>query len=258
MEIISTITILKDFVLDLIFPVECIECGKPNEILCTECLKSIKPLDLQVCPYCEKSITLNGEVCNVCIEKFKPSIDRLIVIADYKNDLLSKAIHLFKYKFAQNLSKPLAKLIIQNSAKLTIPTPDYILPIPLHPRRLRWRGFNQSKLLAQELSVNLLPGLEIPILGDDFNPLILRAHHTKPQKDIKNYSQRQANLKNIFKINKSFFWGEYNLPMKNLINKNILIVDDVSTTGSTIFNYAKELKKLKPKSISAIILGRQH
>ena len=247
-------TSFKKFVLDLIFPVQCINCNKPNEILCNRCLKTIKPLDLQVCPYCEKSITLNGEVCNTCLKKFNPPIDRLIVIADYQEKLLSKAIHLFKYKFIKSLSSPLGILMVKNSQKLTIPTPDFILPIPLHPKRLRWRGFNQTELLADILTTNLLPGIKIPVISD----LIIRQKHTTPQKKIKKYKDRHKNLDDVFAMNSKFNWTENNLPNKTLASKNILIVDDVTTTGATIFKFAEELKKLNPKSISAIVLGRQH
>ncbi len=248
----------KKSVLNTIFPIKCLHCHYPGKIICDNCLSTIKLLPLQVCPYCEKAITLNGEVCGPCRRQFQPALTRLLVTADYKNKLLARAIHLFKYKFIQDLANPLGSLLNKKINKSDIPTPDYIIPIPLHPRRLRWRGFNQAELLAINLSKNLLPGLTIPILGDKRHPLIIRRHYTKPQKDIKNYQQRQANLKNIFQINPTFLWKEYGLNKKNLINKNILIVDDISTTGSTIFNYAQELKKLNPKSISAIVLGRQH
>ncbi len=248
------ISTIKYFLLNLIFPVQCINCGQSNEILCTKCLRTIKPLDLQVCPYCEKSITLNGEVCNVCIKKFKPATDRLIVIADYQEKLLSKSIHLFKYKFIKSLSKPLGILMINNSQKLTIPTPDFIMPIPLHPKRLRWRGFNQSELLANVLASKLLIGIKIPLIND----LIIRQRHTIPQKKVKKYKDRYQNLDGVFALNSKFNWAKNNLNNKNLFNKHILIVDDVTTTGATIFKFSKELKKLNPKSISAIILGRQH
>ena len=243
---------------DLLFPIHCLNCHKPNTFLCSTCLRNIKPPELQVCPVCEKAVTLNGEVCNTCRKIKNPSLERLIVTADYKDKLLSQTIHLFKYGFLKDLAKPLSEIMINNSQKLTIPTPDYLLPIPLHPRRLRWRGFNQAELLAQELSFKLLPGLTIPLLGDSLKPPIIRQRYTKPQKEIKNYHQRQANLKNIFQVNNSFSWQKYNLPTNNLAGKNILIIDDVSTTGATLFNYADTLKTLNPKSISAIILGRQH
>jgi len=246
-------TIIKNFLLNLIFPLQCINCHKPDEILCNACLKTIKPLDLQVCPRCEKSVTLNGEVCTSCTKKFNPPIDRLIVIADYQEKLLAKSIHLFKYKFIQSLATPLGNLIIKNVQKLTIPAPDFILPIPLHPKRLRWRGFNQTELLANVLSIGLLPGIKVPIITD----LIFRQRHTTPQKKVKKYKNRLQNMNNVFALNNKFNWNNYRLSQKNLINKNILILDDITTTGATIFKFAEELKKLNPKSISVIVLGRQ-
>ena len=249
------LTIAKKLLLDLLFPIQCINCKKAGKILCKKCLKTIKPLDLQACPYCEKSITLNGETCNICIKKSnKLPIDRLIVTADYQDKLLSKGIHLFKYKFIQSLAEPLGRLIIKNSQKLTIPTPDFILPIPLHPKRLRWRGFNQSELLANIISTDLLPGIKIPII----TTLIFRQKHTTPQKKVKKYKNRLQNMNNVFALNDKFDWDNYNLPQENLTNKNILILDDVTTTGATIFKFAEKLKELNPKSISVIVLGRQH
>jgi ComF family protein len=245
---------IKNFLFELIFPTQCIGCGKYKKILCNKCLKTIKPLDLQVCPSCEKAITMNGEICNTCRQKFNPPIDRLLVVADYQDKLLSRTIHLFKYKFIQKLAKPLGELMINNTQKLTIPPPDFILPIPLHPRRLRWRGFNQAKLLADILATDLLPGIKLSVIND----LIIRQRHTIPQKKVKKYKYRHKNLDGVFIINKKFNWQKFLLSSNDLTGKNILIVDDVTTTGATIFKFSKELKKLKPKSISVIVLGRQH
>jgi len=234
----------KNYLLELIFPTFCLQCHRPGIILCEECLKTIKPLSLQVCPICEKTVVLNGEVCRPCQQRFRPAIDNLIIASNYHNKLLAKSIHLLKYKFVRDLAPPLARVLNNTIKKLAIPTPDFILPIPLHPRRLRWRGFNQANLLAKELSDKLLPGLTIPVIDD----LIIRKKYTPAQKNIGNYKARQENLKNAFQINKN----------TDLAGKNILIVDDVTTTGATILNYAKELKKLNPKTISAVVLGRQY
>ncbi len=242
---------LKQYFTDLIFPTFCIHCHHPGKILCDDCLKTIKSLNLQLCPLCEKTVVLNGEVCRPCRQRFRPAIDNLLVASDYKNKLLSKGVHLFKYRFVRDLAPPLAQVMISGLNKFKLPVPDFILPIPLHPRRLRWRGFNQAELLAQEVSVGLLPGLTIPVVSE----LIIRRKYTPPQKNIKSYKARQKNLKNAFRINSDFDWK--NLPKQNLTGKNVLIIDDITTTGATILNFAKELKKLHPKSISAVVLGRQ-
>ena len=244
---------LKKYFIDLIFPIFCIHCRCPGKILCDDCLKTIKPLRVQFCPLCEKTVVLNGEVCRPCRQRFRPAIDNLLVASDYKNKLLAKSIHFLKYKFVRDLASPLAQVMIISLNKFKLPAPDFILPISLHPRRLRWRGFNQAELLAQEVSVGLLPGLTIPVV----NNLVVRQRYTPPQKDIKNYKDRQENLKNAFQINSNFDWKSNNLSRQNLVGKNILIIDDITTTGATILNFAKELKKLHPKSISAVVLGRQ-
>ncbi len=244
---------VKKYLINLIFPTFCIRCHHPEKIICDDCLKTVKPLNIQLCPLCEKTVTMNGEICRSCQRRFHPAIDNLLVTSDYKNKLLAKSIHLLKYKFIRDLAPPLAQVLVTGLNKFKLPTPDFILPIPLHPRRLRWRGFNQAELLSQEVSINLLPGLTIPIISD----LVVRQKYTPPQKNIRSYKARQENLKNAFQVNPDFDWKLNKLPKQNLTGKNILIIDDITTTGATILNFAKELKKLHPKSISAVVLGRQ-
>lgn len=145
-----------------------------------------------------------------------------------------------------DLANPLGRLMTKTLLHLgSFPTPDFIIPVPLHGRRLRWRGFNQSTLLSETIAKNLLAGMEIEVLED----AITRKHFTKPQMEVKDYETRQMNIKNCFEINKEF--------REKIRTKRILLVDDVCTTGSTINECAKELRKLNPKSISAVVLARQ-
>ncbi len=177
------------------------------------------------------------------------------MVADYKDKLLATAIHYLKYKFVKKLAAPLSQIMIEKLRKSSLPIPDLIIPVPLHPYRLRWRGFNQSELLAQEIASQLLPGLEIPLVKN----LVNKKRYTTPQRKIKKYRQRQENVRHSFQINKDFDWQQINRSsQKNLNNLHVLLVDDVSTTGATLFTLAREVKKLQPKSISAIVLGRQH
>jgi ComF family protein len=241
---------LKNFLLDLLFPKYCFNCHKPDTIFCNNCLKNIDLLSWQVCPHCEKTITPNGEMCHLCQKQNKVALNYLLVVADYQDKILAQAIHLFKYKFIKELHIPLGNLMVKYYQKTTLPIPDFIIPVPLHRRRLRWRGFNQAELLGDILSKHLLPGLNIPIL----NQIIIRHNYTKPQQKVKNYFARQKNMRDAFNINKNFL---IKTNFSHLRGKNILLVDDLSTTGATIFNLAKELKKLQPKNIGAIVLGRR-
>lgn len=237
---------VEDFFLDLIFPKNCLLCQKTDFLVCPECLKKIEILPYQVCPQCERAITINGKICNRC-KPTHPSLNQLIVASDYKDSGLAKMIHLLKYKFISELAAPLGKILLKSLIKNNIKTPDVIIPVPLHPFRLRWRGFNQSELLANFLAKNLLPGIELPVMND----LVIRNKNTTPQMKIKDYQQRQENMKDVFRINPAYE------NLEDFKNKKILLVDDICTTGSTLFECAKKIKKLKPQFISAVVLARQ-
>lgn len=239
---------IEKIILDLIFPDQCFVCGKEGFLICPNCEKEIPILSEQVCPICENVFIESGKVCRNC-KKENNFIRQMIAVSEYKDTSLPKIIHSYKYKFVSELSVPLGKILIRGILRNNLPIPDFLVPVPLHSFRLRWRGFNQSELLANYIGQNLLPGMAIPVL----NNLIVRQKNTPAQMGIKNYRQRQENLKNAFSVNAEWFSSK-----KNLIkNKNILIVDDVCTTGSTIFSCAKLLKTLSPRSISAVVLARQ-
>jgi len=151
-------------------------------------------------------------------------------------------IYRYKYDFIKDLSKPLAKLMIKQLNKSLEPRPkDIILiPIPLHKKRLKWRGFNQAHLLSIEI------GQELNISTND--KILLRTKHCQPQMSIKSSKKRKENIRQVFTINPDF--------KKNLKDKNIILVDDVSTTGATLKEAAKTLKELKPKQIWGLVIAR--
>jgi ComF family protein len=242
---------IKKLILDTLFPIECLFCQKPDEWICRECAEKIKILDTQVCPYCEKIISPSGRICQNCKTKFLSKnenffLDALIVCSSYKKNHISRLIHRFKYNFIFDLSSPLAKIIIRALILHNLPLSDIIIPIPLHFRRLRWRGFNQAELLSEEISQNLTPNFPLQFFSD----FILRKRFTAPQMKIKNYQARKNNLKNAFVINSTS-------DLEMIKDKTILLVDDVATTGSTIFECAKILKKSGAKSVFGVVLARQ-
>lgn len=234
---------VKRRLLDLIFPIFCLNCHQEGAWLCVDCQKLIRPLTFQSCPFCERAITLRGEACSLCQPKNYP-FEQLVVSADYQNPLLAKMVHLFKYRFASELKYPLGKILVAALQKQLTVVPDIIIPVPLHPYRLRWRGFNQAALLAEEIARNLLPGLNIPV-----KQILIRHKNTLPQMKIRNYQARQENLKGAF-MAKSFC-------QKIIHSKRLLLVDDICTTGTTLLECAKALQPFYPKSIHAVVLGRQ-
>lgn len=154
-------------------------------------------------------------------------------------------VHCYKYRFIQDIAPILGAIIIKSVSAHNLPLPDLIIPVPLHQRRLRFRGFNQSSLIAKYVGENITPGFEIPVLED----VLVRHRYTEPQMKIRNHSHRKNNIQNAFSIKKD---GK-----KTIKNKNIWLVDDVATTGATLFECAKVLKKAGAKEVFALVVARQ-
>lgn len=238
-----TLKQINQWFCDLIFPKKCLGCQNPNSYLCAQCSKNIPIKHSLTCPVCNQPIT---------IKKAHPhcqtSLNGLIINSDWHNNLLKKIVYAFKYEFIKELQEPLAQVMI-NSLKQNIfiqrlKKPPLIIPIPLHPRRLRWRNFNQSELLAKEISQTF----HWPMI----NNLLLRQKHTKPQMGIDNIEKRQQNIKEAFLINPS---------LKNdfsyLSKRTIFLLDDVCTSGATMESAAICLKKaFKPGKIYGLALAR--
>lgn len=241
---------LKKIILDILFPINCLYCQKPGEMVCQKCLSQIPIRINQNCPSCERVETISGRICQKCLRKttLKDSlgyVDYLIATSFYNKNQLAKLIHLYKYRFLEGLSEPLGKKMAEALIKNDSPLPDAIIPVPLHKRRLRTRGFNQAQLLADQIAKNLTPGMEIPVNSN----LLLRKKYTPPQMKIKSYRERLENLKNSFAINENI--------RKTIRSKHLLLIDDVSTTGSTLFECAKILRKNGAHKVGAVVLARQ-
>jgi len=231
------------FILDTLFPIQCISCGTHGKWLCASCLEKIKLQKDQVCPICEKNITPHGYTCFGC--KNKNKIDGLLVSASYRSRVISRMIHACKYRFVQDFGEILGDIMIKNILFQEIPLPDVIIPIPLHSRRLRWRGFNQSEIIAKRVAETITPGFPIPLKND----ILIRERFTHPQMKIKNFEARKKNMHKVFSVNKkmlSIFKG-----------KRIWLIDDIATTGSTIFSAAEALKKAGVKEVFGIVIARQ-
>ena len=172
-------------------------------------------------------------------------MDQLLIVADYKNSLVEKSLKFLKYRFIRDLEQPLSVLIKKYLKWLTLDKKfnvfevgPLLIPVPLHPRRLNWRGFNQSELLTK----NLADTFQMEMAGD----LIERTVSTVPQADIKEREERLKNLNGIFKI----------LNKEKIIGREVLLIDDVCTTGATLNECAKVLKANGATKIIALVIAR--
>lgn len=234
MSLIGTLKTLGQNFIDLVFPVFCLSCGTEEKgYLCVACLPKLPKLEKQLCIRCQKAAPF-GKTHPECVSR--NTVDGIISALPYSDPLIRKIIEVFKYNFVSELAQPLSFLLHQEIKKQNLG--DYfkeftIVPVPLHPRRFNWRGFNQAELLAKELSANLKIAYE---------PLAVRSKFTKPQTELKK-DQRALNIQNAFGLDKPDIAGKY------------LLVDDVVTTGSTLNELAKLLKKSGASEVWALTVA---
>ncbi len=214
---------IKTFVLDTLFPISCVSCGGEGNFICAECKISLTVLERQRCIACQKQ-AIFGFTHPGC--QTPHGADGLISFYDYHDDKVAKIIIAGKYKFISEVynifGKTVAQKIKNDHTHLTANSYE-LAYVPLHPSRERWRGFNQAEILCRSLSREL---------GIACASVLVRCKHTKTQKDLKK-EQRLKNVSDAFKLK----------PGADVRGKNIILVDDVATTGSTLQEAAKILKR---------------
>jgi len=233
------IKFIFDLTKEILFPKFCYGCRKYGTYLCSGCLKKIILENHNNCPYCKKPNFL-GLTCEKCKQGYRVKGVMSFFRYHKLGIILIKKI---KYKLVSeifvDLFKNLPKSIFDDLEKIKEIVPNAtIIPVPLHKIRSNKRGFNQAEILGKYLS---------KIMGIPMNTnLITRTIDTHPQAQIIDKKTRIQNMKNAFSINKTC---EYK-------HKNFIIVDDVWTTGATIKEIVKLLKKCKAGKIYSIVLAR--
>jgi len=225
--------------LDILFPKICLSCRKEGFYVCPDCFAKI-PLKRGIrCYICGKRAP-NGKTCPDCKTKIGSQLTGLLIASDWNNMLVRQMIYELKYRFIKDIAQSLGDILINFFELNKMMSFQVLIPVPLHKRRLSWRGFNQSQLLADQLNKYL----NVPIE----NSLLIRNHHTPPQMEIKDRMQRIKNVSGVFEINHG---------VENQIrNKSVLLLDDICTTASTFENCARVLRPLRPKQIWGLAIAR--
>jgi len=218
MKILNTI-------LDIVFPNYCIICSQKGPTLCINCLGRAQLSEKEVDPY-------------------------IYPIYDYRDNIIKKSIWNLKYKNKRDLSKIFAEILyarmLEELADLEMLEnfkDPIVVPIPLSKKRLKERGYNQSLLIAEELE-------KINKLSKERNfklekNVLIKNKETIHQAHVKNKKERLENL-----------IGSFSVINKDLIkNKNIILLDDVVTTGATLKEAKKELKKNGARKIIAFTVA---
>ncbi len=226
------------FFLDTLFPIECVGCKKEGQWLCANCSLRLVVEEGNFCFVC-KIRAQGGRTCfscqNIC------GFSAAIRFFDYSVPIVKELLHTAKYKFVKEALTPLlyacepflmSKLeLFDIDLRATL-----FVPVPLHPRRLRNRGFNQSEIIATRFATSA---------GAKCVTALHRLHMRPPQAFL-NEQDRAINMKgNIGCINPSVVYGQ-----------SVFLIDDVATTGATLDECAQVLRNAGASKVWAIVLAK--
>jgi ComF family protein len=222
-------------------PADAVRLLRP--FFCRACLQGVMPLDSPLCPRCGvmfKGLSGSDHLCGRCLEQ-PPSFHMARAAFVYDRSLVD-VIHCFKYKGKVQLAAPLGLLLWQAYLRFWDQNRvDVIVPVPLHPGRLRHRGFNQAELLVRKWPK--LPG------GADAPPIaggVLRRARATPSQAGLGRREREANIQGAFVV----------LRPERISGRHLLLVDDVVTTGATAGECARLLLASGAARVDVLALAR--
>ena len=233
--------------LDFLFPKRCLDCGRIGKYICLTCQKKLVGVQEVVCPECER-LAVGGQVHPHCQRRF--TLDGLVSLWAYQG-LIKEAVKTVKYRFVADLIKEISDLIkqrVQDQAKNYLEFWQFmakspiVIPVPLHMARLRWRGFNQAEVLGRKFASYW----RLPFSGR----ILERIKATQPQVELTG-EKRQQNVQGAFALTRRLQGLK-----KPLRNKRFLLIDDVWTTGATMRECGRKLKRGGAKEVWGLTLAR--
>ena len=218
-------------VVALLLPARCVGCSAPGGYVCPSCSRSMVRLQPPLCAEC----AMPGwrGTCPACRSQAL-ALDGVAVSLAYSG-VAQKAVHALKYRNLRALAPQMAAVMAQALEDSALRA-HAMVPVPLHPRQLRRRGYNQSALLATEVS--RLRGIPV------WNAALRRIHEGKPQATLSGRERRWANVADAFQ-GTTLAEG-----------KDLMLVDDVMTTGSTLRAAAQALRSAGARSVRALVFAR--
>jgi len=230
----STISSVSRAILDILFPQKCLGCGEKGSMICKDCQSSIP------------------EALNTENNEYDSSTISTIAVACYKNEIIKKTIWLLKYKQVKNAAEPLAELVSDRCIEDLSEIDTFysikdclIIPVPISKIRLKERGFNQVDIITSNLIKKI--AVNMPMINFSLEQNALKKiKETSSQVLMKDRGKRLKNLKGSFMVE---------LPEK-IKGKNIILVDDVSTTGATLHEATSALKKAGARIVIPIVVAR--
>ncbi len=239
-------TTLSNTFLDILFPPQCVVCKKKLEnnahykSICNQCLGLIDIHYGFFCPRCARRLPTPRLVCHQELHYV------LGAVGSYHSTPLRELIHALKYNSVKIASEPLTYLLdlylknVFSESLRPLLEQAFLIPMPLHKKKERKRGYNQATLIAQKL-------LSIPEWSTlSLKPLLVKIKHTSSQTECKNYKERARNVAGSFIITHQ----------EEIKGKTIIILDDVFTSGATMHEAALTLRNAGAKNIIALVLAK--
>lgn len=235
-------------ILDLVFPRHCAGCNVPADesfpgYLCPTCRAELLVIESPLCGQCgaplsSSAVQADSARCGRCLRReFAFDRARSLYLYDSRN-IIKHLLMMMKYSGYRALAVEFGALMGEQIGSLLGPSAwDILVPVPLHPRRQRQRGFNQSEVMAKAIGKSLT----LPVVNG-----LRRVRNTKPQHGGR--STRQRNVSGAFALNNSV----------NVKGKSVLLIDDVLTTGATINACAAILKRQDAAVVDVLTLARVH
>jgi ComF family protein len=232
---------LLSAILNSLFPPRCLVCEnylkQQEEALCENCRSTISFSNTLFCGTCRARLPLGKKICH----RDTPYL--LGSIAPYEQTTIKKLILSLKFRQMELLGSFLGGLLADYARNINPPleilrSPEaLVIPIPLSPKRLRERGFNQAVSIARPFAQKL----NLPIAEN----ILIRARHTPPQSQSENSQARIENVRDVFSV----------LSPEVVKNKHIILIDDVTTTGATLRSASLTLKGSGAKEILALTIA---
>lgn len=227
---------LYNLLINALFPINCVGCGKENELFCKTCFGSLVLNNAFKCAECGRRLPEAKKTCH----KNAPYI--LAAAGSYKNEALRKLVWLLKYRRHKPAAEVIAEILNQYLKNVGFSDKKYkLISVPLHSERKKERGFNQSELITEKLIKKNV------FLSENYlSNVVNRVKNNPPQAKIKDLTLRKENMQEAFKVGKPKF----------IKNRPIIIIDDVSTSGATLRELAVTLKKAGAKKIIGLVLAK--
>lgn len=222
---------------EYLMPPSCLNCGEfvlSSAGLCGPCWSRLSFIRDSHCTKCGRISNHQGLTCAMCIKE-PPLYDQARSLLDF-NEIAKRLIHDFKYHDRIELAEFFASML-WNLQKDAISNADLILPVPMHPLKLLFRAYNQAHLLGKSLA---------RCSGLAFNPFLLKKKKLTKAQAAMNRKGRLSNLKGSFVLEDE---------AEKIKGKNILLVDDVLTTGATVEECSRILKKGKANRVDVISIA---